>query len=133
MLQTSELRIGNILTYAGKEIIVEGVVRNTIHHSKGQFDQNISPAYEPFRSIKITDKILLRIKGSFVAGVDMSKICIAAPYGFEFHFDKYGEDYILSVYCSTGCVVPQKSLYLNELQNLWFSLCGEELVFSTES
>lgn len=35
MLKTNELRIGNRIIYGGKEIIVEGIVRNTIYHSKG--------------------------------------------------------------------------------------------------
>lgn len=82
--------------------------------------------------IKLTDSVILCVKNSFIAAKDKTKICITAPYGFEFHFDKYGEDYVLSVYCNTGCFIPQKCEYLHDLQNLWFSICGEELVFSTE-
>ena len=131
MLQANELRKFNLVEFKNKIATIECIYRESLIIIQNENEEFID--YGMVYPIKLTDKVILRIKNSFVAAVNNSKICITAPHGFEFHFDKYGEDYVLSVYCNTGCFVPQKCSHLHEFQNLWFSLCGEELIFfSTE-
>ena len=118
----NKLRLNNYLFDKQNNQIFKVQFSDLIAMQNGEIDY--------YFQLKITKELLLSIKNSFVANTN--KICITAPYGFELHFDKYGNDYVLSVYCSTGVFVPQKCSYLDELQNLWISLFGEELIFSTE-
>ena len=129
MIKANELKKFNLVEFKNKVASVECIYRASIIII--QNDNEEFTDYEMIYPIKLTDKVILGIKGSFVAAQNKNKICITAPYGFEFHFDKYVEDYMLSIYCNTGCFVPQKCMFLHELQNLWFSLVGEELVFSS--
>ena len=120
----NKLRLNNYLFDKQNNQIFKVQFSDLVAMQNGEIDY--------YFQLKITAELLLKIKNSFVAARKSDKICISAPYGFEFHFDKYGNDYVLSVYCTTGVFVPQKCSYLDELQNLWFYLFGEELVFSTE-
>ena len=129
MIKANELKKFNLVEFKNKIVSVECIYRLSIIVIQNDNEEFID--YEMIYPIKLTDKVILGINGSFVASQNKNKICIKAPYGFEFHFDKHGEDYVLSIYCNTGCFVPQKCTFLHELQNLWFSLLGEELVFSS--
>ena len=130
MIKANELKKFNLIEFKNELASIECIYRESIVIIQKGNEEFVD--YGMIYPIKLTDKIILGINGSFVAGGNKSKICITAPYGFEFHFDKYGEDYVLSVYCKTGWFVPQKCSHLHEFQNLWFSLVGEELIFSTE-
>lgn len=126
MLKTNELRIGNRIIYAGIEIIVKGIVNNTIHHSKGQFDQNHEPSYEPFRGIKISSEYLLEF-----GFIEVSKYCYKNDYCLiELDLDsnwtfRIRQNELESIYI-------RDLDFVHELQNAYFSCRGEELVFSTE-
>jgi len=132
MIKANELRLGSAFEYRIQDDLDD---RKDWWEFSTADSQDISLLESNFdydyRGIALTDKILLGIKNSYVAAQNKSKICIPAPYGFEFHFDKYGNDYVLSVYCNTGVFVPQMCKYLHQLQNLWFSIVNEELVFSS--
>ena len=130
MIKTNELRIGNRITYAGKEIIIEGIVRNTIHHSKGQFDQNIAPAYEPFKGITLTEEWLLKI-GFKKSPANNSYFMSIPKIKSEIHFEFFRGDFVCVFYSSTGSFIPSEIKFVHELQNLFRSNTGEELVFST--
>lgn len=126
MLQTSELRIGNRLTYADKEIIVEGIVRNTIYHSKGQFDQNTAPAYEPFKGIKLTRELFLKY--------GFTETYFGYDHAIESVEIEDLEDgkYIISINFNEYNI-GREFEFLHELQNIFFCLVGKELAsFSTE-
>jgi len=119
MLKTNELRIGNLVIYASKIVEIEGINKNTIYHSKGQFDQNIEPAYEPFRQIKLTEDWLLKLgfalKGSGIWFKDL----------FEIHIMDNGKIYLRG-WQNGICQIE----YVNQLQNLHYSLTGEEIRLS---
>lgn len=123
MLKTNELRIGNRIIYAGKEIIVEGIVGNTIHHSKSQFDQNIAPTYEPFRPIQLNEEWFLKAGFSFNSELNLEK------YPFEIQKSNVNANtYLLYIKGSYGIKIK----YVHDFQNAMFVFRGEELVFSTE-
>ena len=132
MIKSNELRIGNRIIYAGKEIIVEGIVRNTIHHSNGQFDQNIEPSYEPFNPIQLSEERLLKF-GFEKSSTDGSN-----------EWDNYdsnpenaicGEFVDNEFYFTGGEGIPfsRKCKFVHEFQNLFFALKGVELVFSSNN
>ena len=118
-MKANDFRIGNIVDLYGTIATIQAV------------DFSTGFAIEKGKPIELNSKNILRIKNSFVAAENSNKICITAPYGFELHFDKYGNDYVLSVYCNTGVFVPQECKYFHQIQNLWFSIFSEELVFSS--
>lgn len=127
MLKTNELRIGNIINYAGKEIIVEGIVRNTIHHSKRHFDQNIEPDYEPFRPIPFTEEWILKSGKSFLF---MFQTCWRGRFAYlkinGCRFMWFSDNNTIEVDGGEHILY-----FVHEFQNLYFSLTGEELVFSS--
>lgn len=129
MIRANELRIGNYVRFWGTESIIYAINNNDPNNAFVFAGIYKDISIEDLEPIPLTECILLGIKNAFVAAKDKTKICITAAYGFEFHFDKYGEDYVLSIYCRTGCVVPQKCSNLHEFQNIYFALTGEELTF----
>lgn len=126
MLKTNELRIGNLVIYASKIVEIEGINKNTIYHSKGQFDQNIEPAYEPFRQIQLTEDWLLKF--GFIKD---------QPEGWFYKqpIDILNQRFLLfkhkdlPYYYADGCFSPYLK-YVHQLQNLYYSLTGEELRLS---
>jgi hypothetical protein len=115
-----ELMIGNRIIYGGNEIIVEGVVGRKIYHSRGKFDQNIEPAYNPFRPIPLTEEWLIRFG--------------ARPFQNGFIIDKYPHmEYFLwsnayNMFVWQRCEARLRGIeYVHQLQNLYFAVTSTEL------
>lgn len=50
----------------------------------------------------------------------------------EIHFEMFRKEYVCILYCSTGSFIPNDIKYVHQLQNLYFCLTGEELVYDTD-
>lgn len=137
MIKT-EFRIGNLVEYPG-------------------WNNDGSKAYFQIRDIFFDDNKIALTNGiiqlpgtklDYIKPVELDieffvkhKISKATNNGFyisvpkikaEIHFEKTGLNYVCVVYCSTGVLIPNDIKYAHQLQNLFFSIVGEELVFSTE-
>ena len=124
-MNLNELRVGNYVctSYMKKSVFKV----NAIHSDRLYFESIVEnfksdtiPIYvEP---VKLTEEWLLKakltqtIQNTFLMG------------GFELIYDSPNERYNVHTFRGIICVVR----YVHQLQNLYFALCGEELVFSTE-
>jgi uncharacterized protein YpbB len=120
MIKPNELRVGNLIIYAGRIITVTAIKKNLIFNGKN-FDLNMEPCYEPFRGIQLTDEIL-------------RDWCCFKDYVGIFSHEKIGSIMFKPVYGHSHFLVksnggyPLTSVkYLHQLQNLYFALTGEEL------
>ena len=117
-LLTKEIRIGNLVEYAGKIISIEGIVRKTIYHSNG-FDQQINGIYAPFIPIPLTEEWLLKF------GFE-KKGCNWELPNFRFHVNK-SVNYDGFLFCDGYSVITEKIQHVHQLQNLYFALTQKEL------
>ena len=109
-MKAQELRIGNLISYHGRVIEVEGVFLHTIYHNAG-FDSDTDESCRPFKPIHLTEQWLIDF--GFERGVDYwfkgDVILDISPEGLSYRFHY---NIIQYVHC---------------LQNLYFALTGEDL------
>ena len=116
-MKSSELRIGNQIKYHDKIITVAGVVRNTIYYESKTlcFDSNIGD-YTPFRYILLTEEWLL--KSGFVK--KNSTWFVKGNFAVNISFDvEWGGNWL-----------GVRLKYIHQLQNLYFDLTSNELMFN---
>lgn len=119
-MKASELRIGNLVTYNGKEISITPnalfefyYIHNT--HANSKIDRR------DYKPILLTEEFLLRAgfkKGTLIYKND--------SFNFNGEIVFKGEDSFR--YFGTNA----KLKYVHQLQNLYFALTGEELTIKTE-
>ena len=127
MIKANELRIGNFITYADKIGIVDGFINREICHSSGNRDYNEEPSYEPFKGIQITEEWILRAGFEKLTSIEK---------GFKSNSYTYGRGYSFIVHLNNGLLSTNfwqgnEKKFVHQLQNLFFSLVGEELIFSS--
>jgi len=121
MINLSELRIGNIVEIMDKKEYVKGIMGNAVYFGEHGFIVNMLDFVEP---VLITEKLLLKcgffkhikFKNTYCKGSFSIKITDSGVIYFKYN------DFVIA-----------ELQFIHQLQNLFFSLCGEELVFySTE-
>jgi hypothetical protein len=121
-MKTSELRIGNFITYCGIIHKVTGISKNKIKSRNLNCENEIlydSNVYEPIAiNLEILDKI------SYDSYHEMDKIDMYTNLCPNFH---YGSDsHKIFIYLG-----EQKTNieYIHQLQNLYFLLTNKEIIF----
>ena len=123
MLKANELRIGNLILFDGK--ITHANTRNIAYISNSNRLKNgDSIAFEP---IKLTEEWLL--KAGFEKLTSIEK-------GFKSNSYTYGRGFSFIVHLNNGLLSTNfwqgnEKKFLHQLQNIFFSLTGEELSFSS--
>ncbi len=125
MIDAKELRIGNLITYDGKVIEVEGVVRNTIYH-KGGFDSNTGASYQPFKPIPLTEQWLIDFGWRYYNGRSSGDLTMDTPCRLDVDFIE-GRMMVKSHYHGYEFYKDLNIDYVHQLQNIYFALTGEEL------
>ena len=112
MIQANELRIGNLLNYQTAE---GDVVTLTTDFGTIQWATEDPKGFNLVHSpIPLTEYWLIEL------GVDT---LILSVNGFTFRFEKIGSDWV----CYINDSIIVKIQYVHTLQNIFFSLTGEEL------
>ena len=116
MIQPQEIRIANYIEYNGEIIKLDGSFLCCYIQNELEF---------PLNPIPLTEEILLKF-GFY----EIYKSEFSIRYGIE-NFDeiefKWNKTFGWNFYYKTFCIEGIK--YVHQLQNLFFSLCGEELTF----
>ena len=120
-LQPQDLRLGITLydSLRNKEIKLELKHFKELSISEKMF-------FERYKAIKLTKEKLLRF--GFIMSDD-------EKYLMDEYIASFKADYPLWIGkegCCQGETIKDNIKYVHELQNLYFSITGEELVFSTE-
>lgn len=133
MIQTKELRIGNNIEFDGEIITVTGISKNKITYSPSKvLKYEINAKH--FDPIRLTEEILLKL------GFHKVDIEEDITYRLEPNEDVcivYENDFSVGLFPNEKSydadlgVLPRykQTLYLHQLQNLYFILTGEELIF----
>ena len=118
MIQPQEIRIANYIEYNGEIIKLDGSFLCCYIQNELEF---------PLNPIPLTEEILLKF------GFIKDEWCFTFPfngghtqYGLEWYGDKLGFS------TSDGLTKETWIYYVHQLQNLFYSLCGEELQFNNE-
>lgn len=121
-MQIQELRIGNWVMYKPINTLIKVglLILGEIQESNSI---NNKSDFEP---IPLTEEILLKCGASIVLGTYNYYISLWEIKS-EIHFELFRDGYVCVIYSSTGSVVPNDIEYLHQLQNLFYSLVGEEL------
>ena len=120
MIQPQQLRIGNFVfdSRQNTEKVFELSIFGDLHRVNELYP-------EAFNPIPLTEEILLKF-GFY----EIYKSEFSIRYGIE-NFDeiefKWNKTFGWNFYYKTFCIEGIK--YVHQLQNLFFSLCGEELTF----
>jgi hypothetical protein len=140
MIKVNELRIGNWVKLGD----INGKVKS-IYSSHFQVDDERSVSLGNslqinFKPIPLTEEILLKCgfekvitKGDFDAGFD-DEVTYGLEYKREFYLS-YCDDFSVGIFSSKKasndelgiCIPIESARYLHQLQNLFFTLTGEEL------
>jgi hypothetical protein len=142
MIKVSQLRIGNYL-YDNKDNLCRVEQLNSNADETEVYAPVIKGAltYLPNKPIPLTEETLLKcgfekvvVKGDFDAGFD-DDITYGLEYKREFYLSYDASDFSIAIFSSKlaydyedGICIPLESAkYLHQLQNIFFSLTGEEL------
>ena len=134
-MKVSELRIGNLVKHAssGKTCIIEGIYESGIMTSFLSEKGSVTGGIQFFEPIPITAKGLERL--GFTHNIDGGFFFVANSIG------GYLGEFAISIYDSAQIRVWRNGnnigivscAYINQLQNLYYALTGEELTLKTES
>ena len=129
-MKTNELRIGNLIYYHDKTITVAGVVNSVIYYNYGNcFDGKIGE-YEPFQPIPLTKEWLLMLGFKYNRTNDLGKeYSKTMDDGFLFYIELrcHYACYITGENNNGDWDIIAKIQYVHQLQNLYFTLTGNEL------
>jgi len=120
-MKSTELRIGNYITYHNAIISVEGIVKNCIYYAGLCFDSS-TEQYHPFFPIELTDEWLLKcgfIDNNYTMDLKIGKRTLSAKWYSKVVSTGVRSGWYLKKYNHVKSV--------HQLQNLVLSLTGEEL------
>lgn len=117
---SKELRLGNYVMdspiHGDEPLEVEAIYSNlVIHGERHVYNDEIRP-------IPLTEEWLLKF--GFKAAKNIIPIYDLGLISIYLESDSYPEG---RVYFNSWCIIKKKPKYLHQLQNLYHSLCGEEL------
>jgi len=125
MIDSTELRIGNIISYKGQLKKVYGICFNAVRvNSDGTHKVNTEVELDACEYVALSNDILkkcgfVKTPTNFVDGIEFSR------EGFPFDLQYIEGKFYIDVYEWT--VGPEISAYLHSLQNLYFVMTGKEL------
>jgi len=124
-MKSNELRIGNQIKYHDKIITVAGIVRNTIYYESKVlcFDGNVGD-YKPFEPIPLTEEWLLKF--GFEEKQHDSDQC----FGHVLNDFWVMNESQIRVNCGGYILFDFKIEFVHQLQNLYFTITGEELAIA---
>lgn len=120
-MKASELRIGNLVWLKSKSMPY--VI------SSGHDIEEIDDAPEGFDAtpIELTEEWLLKFGFEKVkGGISFDKGKLSIYLGDTILSGKNGRTYF-----NSWAILEESPKYIHQLQNLWFALTGEELIFNT--
>ena len=112
MIQPQELRIGDYIEYNGEAIKLDGSLLCCYIQNELEF---------PFNPIPLTEEILLKF-GFF------KKLGNYELENFRFHISQ-PMNFDGFVFCEEYSVITDKIQFVHQLQNLFYSISGKELIF----
>jgi hypothetical protein len=129
MINANELRLGNYHLYHFIDKYDERkewdeiytIAPSDIQMLADKIDMDYSP-------VPLTKEWLL--KASFRENKGVCYLSIPKIKG-ELRFENDRNPLAACIYCGTGRIVLSDINFVHQLQNLYFALCGEELVFSS--
>ena len=117
-MKTTELRIGNLVSYKNEDIVVVDAVSKDFILTHGQFKIS-TPNIEP---IPLTEQWLLdfgfKVKRDFY---EKGKLSISSANLKDYYPNG-------RVYYNSWAIVESQPKYVHQLQNLYFALAQEELI-----
>ena len=130
MIKPQELRIGNYVFDIDGDVLQVGEILDIGVKFKGT---SLSSRYEKINPIPLTEEILLKFgfekreHKSFFKGKELIY--------FTFTSNKYGFliwNTIQNQWWVLGKISISQPIYVHQLQNLYFALTGEELIFKKD-
>ena len=121
-INKNELRIGNIVSWNGEIAVISQLLERDISFKCGE-----ECLYEDIKPIPLTEEVLLRCGFEItdyrieLHPIQLIELVENKGYLFEFHLtreSKQGSEYFTVIKC------------LHQLQNLYYSLCNEELTYN---
>lgn len=126
-MKNNDLRIGNLVLFYEDIVPITGIVKSGFYFGKNGFAINL---LEWFKPIELNEKWLLNAGFKIVSEVDSIK-----EYRLERANMKCFSDYFdISLYVEFGETMTEiytETKYVHQLQNLYFAIYGEDLVFSS--
>lgn len=127
MIQANELRIGNYVAsdhFKDRDVIVKvrliGQEQAIVEHPSGLSEPMIYQG--EMRAIKLTEEILLKCGFEDISSYKDFRLSINEDLYIEVSLRKN-----INAYVSISDIDIINVIYLHQLQNLFFTLCGEEL------
>lgn len=124
-MKATELRIGNYIKNNGKIVEVDYLTPTSIGYENGKFSTSTFNSevmhYEP---IPLTEEWLLKLGFEKITGCNVIENCYCKN-GYSVSFDKCGS---ISFWVSDDKTIIIE--FIHTLQNLYFTLTGEELTIN---
>lgn len=125
-VKANELRIGNLI-HPEFPMRIVSIYTDSVN---ADFDGNEGDVFEYaakyIEPIPITEECLLKF--GFKISPSANSFFLSIPeLKAEIHFEKFRGALVCVIYCGTGSFIPNDIKYAHTLQNLYFSLTGEEL------
>lgn len=119
-MESNEFRIGNLINFNGKEIEVRSIFDKGIH------DQDFNGiGYDEIEPILISEAFLIKVgfkEDEFGNFENDSRLILFKIEGYDFYTVQWGSS-----------VCGGKTIFIHELQNLYFALTGTELTYENKS
>lgn len=117
-MKAKELRIGNYIQI--DDLPIEQITLETFATLK-----EVPATISLFNSIPLTEESLIKL-GFIKSREDLFFLRIP-EINCEFHYEKHSYRNLICIHSSCGCIIPEISLYVHSIQNLYFALTGKEL------
>ena len=123
-LKTTELRLGNYIKYGADTLSVKQFTERTIllNGLRGTLINIDSESAEP---IQLTESWLINF--GFIKSREDLFLLRIPEISAELHFEIHSYGKLLCVHGSCGQLIPEVSLFVHSVQNLYFALTGKEL------
>lgn len=130
MIKSNELRIGNLLIDKRDMLEKEVVVINCDDTIRIRFNNQIYGCFflNNFEPIPLTEEWLLKC-GFYYTDDDNVFLALPVFKNFELNSDKSNDFSTVSFRINNNL---KEIEYVNQLQNLYFSLTGEELIYNQD-
>ena len=148
MIQTNELRLGNLLLADGNTCIVTAISKSKVEAEWLSQDQDQQIPYENVDYLPLSEEWMNRFAGNDTGAITMSELerttdssdiiilstieCYLHDDGFlrvcAYEYDKE-PDGSLNISDDVITLGYKHMRYVHQLQNLYFDLCGKELTY----
>ena len=135
MIESNKLRIGNLVHSDFSEENVKTVVE--IRHKMASVKYIRTDTNEPHQSMVDYERLIpIQLTEEWLLKAGFEKLT-SIEKGFKLNSYTYGRGFSFIVHLNNGLLSTNfwqgnEKKFVHQLQNLFFSLTGEDLVFSTE-